>query len=185
MGPHISTKTKVHEILGESFPGQWEAIRGAENPNAIHKRADGVVLDWRKTAEAGKGGYVDLEPAMGPARHGHVAYVTRTVDSDENRKVTLSLGVDYWMQVWVNGQSAAKIDETHGTPVPNAFKTDVSLKKGKNIITLKVVSGSNGFGFWCQMKARDAAPVEDDAPVPVNFYAPLFRAFDPYLFTYW
>jgi beta-galactosidase len=185
MGPHISTKTKAHEILGESFPGQWEAIRGAENPNAIHKRADGVVLDWRKTAEAGKGGYVDLEPAMGPARHGHVAYVTRTVDSDENRKVTLSLGVDYWMQVWVNGQSAAKIDETHGTPVPNAFKTDVSLKKGKNIITLKVVSGSNGFGFWCQMKARDAAPVEDDAPVPVNFYAPLFRAFDPYLFTYW
>lgn len=185
MGPHISAKTKAAEILGESFPGQWEAIRGAENPNALHKRADGVVLDWRKTVDAGKGGYVDLEPAMGPARHGHVAYVTRSVDSDEDRKVTLSLGVDYWMQVWINGQSVAKIDETHGTPVPNAFKTDVPLKKGKNIITLKVVSGSNGFGFWCQMKARDAGPAEDDAPAPVNFYTPLFRAFDPYLFTYW
>ncbi len=187
MGPHISTKTKASEILDESFPGQWEAIRGAENPNALHKRADGVVLDWRKTAEAGKDGFVDLQPAMGPARHGHVAYVTRTVDSDEDRKVTLSLGVDYWMQVWVNGQPVAKIDETHGTPVPNAFKTDVPLKKGKNIITLKVGSGSNGFGFWCQMKAKDSGPVEDDAtaPPPLDFYSPLFRAFDPYLFTYW
>lgn len=185
MGPHISTKTKAHEILAQSFPGQWEAIRGAENPNVIHKRADGVILDWRKTAEAGKDGFVDLQPAMGPARHGHVGYVTRSVDSDEDRTVTLSLGVDYWMQVWVNGKSIAKIDENHGTPVPNAFKTDVRLNKGKNIITLKVASGSNGFGFWCQMKAKDAAPSEDEAAAPVNFYAPLFRAFDPYQFTYW
>lgn len=185
MGPHISTKTKASEILAENFPGQWEAIRGAENPNALHRRADGTVLDWRKTAEAGKDGFVDLQPAMGPARNGHVGYVTRTVDSDEDRRVTLSLGVDYWMQVWVNGQPVAKIDENHGTPVPNAFRTTVSLKKGKNIITLKVGSGSNGFGFWCQMIAGDAGPVADDASSPVNFYSPLFRAFDPYLFTYW
>src|SRR5690606_3388010 len=125
MGPHISTKTKATEILAENFPGQWEAIRGAENPNVIHKRADGTILDWRKTVEAGQDGFVDLQPAMGPARHGHVGYVTRSVDSDEARTVTLSLGVDYWMQVWVNGQSVAKIDEGHGTPVPNAFKTAV------------------------------------------------------------
>lgn len=185
MGPHISGKAKGAEILSESFPGQWEAIRGAENPNAHHKRADGVLLDWRKTAEAGKGGYVDLESAMGPARHGHVAYVVRNVDSDKDRTVTLSLGADYWLQAWVNGQSVTKVDENHGTPVPNAFKTDVSLKKGKNIITLKVASGSNGFGFWCQMKAKDTGLVEDDAAVPVSLYAPRFRAFDPYLFTYW
>jgi beta-galactosidase len=185
MGPHISGKAKGAEILSESFPGQWEAIRGAENPNAHHKRADGVLLDWRKTAEAGKGGYVDLESAMGPARHGHVAYVVRNVDSDKDRTVTLSIGADYWLQAWVNGQSVIKVDENHGTPVPNAFKTDVPLKKGKNIITLKVASGSNGFGFWCQMKAKDTGLVEDDAAVPVSLYAPRFRAFDPYLFTYW
>src|SRR5690606_14693216 len=70
MGPHISTKTKATEILAENFPGQWEAIRGAENPNVIHKRADGTILDWRKTVEAGQDGFVDLQPAMGPARHG-------------------------------------------------------------------------------------------------------------------
>ena len=185
MGPHISTKAKAPEILAESFPGQWEALHGAENPNVIHKRADGMILDWRKTVDANQDGFVDLQPAMGPARHGHVAYVTRSVDSDEARTVTLSFGVDYWMQVWVNGQSVAKIDEGHGTPVPNAFKTDVRLKKGKNILTLKVASGSNGFGFWCQMKAKDSGPVDDDTSASATFYTPLFRAFDPYLFTYW
>jgi beta-galactosidase len=185
MGPHISAKTKPHEILGESFSGQWEATRGAENPNTLHKRADGVVLDWRKTADAGKNGYVDLEPAMGSAHSSHVGYATRNVDSDEDRTVTLSLGVDYWLQAWVNGQSVIKVDESHGTPVPGAFKTDVKLKKGKNTLTLKVVSGSNGFGFWCQIKSKDSGPTADDTSPDAGFYTPLFKPFDPYLFTYW
>jgi beta-galactosidase len=184
LGPHISSKDKAPDIFSESLPGQWEAIRGAENPNTLHKRADGVVLDWRKTVEAGKNGFVDLGEALGGAKHGHLAYVTRNVDSDEDRTVTLRLGADYWLQVWVNGQSVLKVNEVHGTPVPNAFTVRVPLKKGKNILTIKVASGSNGFGFWCQMRTGDSDPVEDDKPA-VSFYTPLFKNFDPYQFTYW
>ncbi len=184
MGPHISGKNKAPEILNETFAGQWEAIRGAENPNTLHRRADGVVLDWRKTVEAGKNGFVDLGEAMGGPKHGHVAYATRNIDSDHDRTVTLHLGVDYWLQAWVNGQSVIRVDEGHGTPVPDAFKVKVPLKKGKNTLTLKVASGSNGFGFWCQMRMEDSDPLADASP-DTAFYTPLFRIFDPYQFTYW
>ncbi|WP_043585783.1 hypothetical protein [Geminisphaera colitermitum] len=190
MGPQHTAQTRAARILGETFPGEWVAIQGAENPNTLHKRADGATLDWRRTIEARKDGFVDLAEALGGAKHGHVAYATRAISSDRDQTVTLLLGVDYWMQVWVNGRSILKVDEAHGTPVPNAFKVKVPLKKGKNIITLKVASGTNGFGFWCQLQTDDDAPTAAAAPgqdaVPnVKFYTDPFRIFDPYLFTYW
>ncbi|MDR1284357.1 MAG: hypothetical protein LBK99_26620 [Opitutaceae bacterium] len=189
MGPQHTAQARAARILGETFPGEWVAIQGAENPNTLHRRADGVMLDWRRTVEARKDGFVDLAEALGGAKHGHVAYATRAIDSDRDQTVTLLLGVDYWIQVWVNGRSMLKVDDAHGTPVPNAFKVKVPLKKGKNIITLKIASGTNGFGFWCQLQADNDAPAAavpgQDAVPNVKFYTELCHIFEPHQCTYW
>lgn len=184
LGPFTSAKEKGFLMLNEKFPGEWEALQGAENPNTVHRLPDGSALDWRRTVEAGKDGFVDLGAALGGPKHGRVAYVTRSVDSDQNRTVDFHLGVDYWLQFWVNGQSVLKVDDNHGSPVPDAFKVNVPLKKGKNILTLKVVSGTNGFGFWCRMKTDDSDPLAG-REAEASLYIPPFRTFDPYQFTYW
>jgi beta-galactosidase len=184
LGPFHSGKAKGYQMLNEKFPGEWEALQGAENPNTVYRLPDGSTLDWRRTVEPGKDGFVDLGAALGGAKHGRIAYVTRSVESDQSRTVTFHLGVDYWLQFWVNGQSVIKVDDNHGSPVPDAFKVEVPLKKGKNILTMKVVSGTNGFGFWCRMKTDDRDPLAD-RQADVGFYIPPFRNFDPYQFTYW
>jgi beta-galactosidase len=184
LGPFLSMKEKGYQMLNEKFPGEWEALHGAENPNTVYRLPDGSTLDWRRTVEAGKDGFVDLGAALGGPKHGRVAYVTRSVESDQSRTVAFHLGVDYWLQFWVNGQSVLKVDDNHGSPVPDAFKVNAPLKKGKNILTLKVVAGTNGFGFWCRMKTEDSDPLSD-REAEASLYMPPFRTFDPYQFTYW
>ena len=184
LGPFHSGKEKAYQILNEKFPGEWDALHGAENPNTVYRMPDGSSLDWRKTVEADKDGFVDLGAALGGAKHGRVAYVTRSLESDADRTVSFGLGVDYWLQLWVNGQSVLKVDENHGSPVPDAVKVNAPLKKGKNILTMKVVSGTNGFGFWCRVKTEDADPLAEKDPLASLYISP-FRTFDPYQFTYW
>jgi beta-galactosidase len=184
LGPYSSDKAKGYQVLNEKFSAEWDALHGAENPNTVYRLPDGSTLDWRRTADPGKDGFVDLGAALGGAKHGRVAYVTRSVSSDQARTVAFHFGVDYWLQFWVNGQSVLKVDENHGSPVPDAFKVNVPLKSGKNILTLKVVSGTNGFGFWCKMKTEDADPMAEKDQ-DASFYISPFRTFDPYQFTYW
>lgn len=184
LGPFHSDKEKAYQMLNEKFPGEWDALHGAENPNTVYRQPDGSTLDWRQTVDVGKDGFVDLGEALGGPKHGRVAYVTRSVGSDQARTVAFHLGVDYWLQFWVNGQSVLKVDENHGSPVPDAFKVNVPLKNGKNILTMKVVSGTNGFGFWCKMKTDDSE-VLSDTNTDASLYIAPFRTFDPYQFTYW
>jgi hypothetical protein len=56
------------------------------------------------------------------------------------------------------------------------------------VITLKVGSGSKGFGFWADLSAE--APAEEGSLTAgssgdVPLYQPLTPDFDPYEFHYW
>ncbi len=187
LGPFFPTNPAPAAALDEEFQGESEAIVGDTNPNLIYNTGDGRRLDFRTIVNADPKGYVDLA-GLEPKGENAVAYATYTVVSDGGRTANLRLGVDYFMKVWVNGEMVYRIDRGHSSPARNRHPVEVKLKAGQNVITLKVLSGSKGFGFWANISTADAVDpgVEDAGDQDgVSLYPPDIHAFDPYQYHYW
>lgn len=173
------------QALHTSFPGEQDAIDGAENPNVTYTTSEGAVLDWRRTVNADHNGFVDLSKASGGKDDNVVAYVTKGISSAIPQSATLRIGVDYWMEAWLNGVAILRVDTNHQKR-ENEFILPVSLKAGENILTFKVASGKGGFGFWANIAYAGA---EDDNTGPAKnksvLYPVAYKYFDPYQFIYW
>jgi len=184
LGPFYPGDASPGKALDTTFPGENNAIAGDTNPNITYKREDGKALDFRTTVTADAGGFVNLSGALtpdGPA----IAYATRTIHSDTEREATLRLGVDYFMQVWVNGKIVYRLPGGHGSPKPNRHHVKIPLRSGANAITLKILAGSKGFGFWANLSTQGATPQTNEDASPVPLYPPDITYFDPYEYHYW
>ncbi|MEI3800689.1 MULTISPECIES: glycoside hydrolase family 2 TIM barrel-domain containing protein [unclassified Chitinophaga] len=182
LGPY--TASGGAKALATTFPGQEDAIAGAENPNLTYKTDEGKVLDWRQTADAGHNGFVDLSKVFGGKDDNAVAYVTKSVNSPSAQKAILRMGIDYWMEVWLNGKSILRVDANHQKR-ENEFILPVALSAGENMLTIKVVSGKGGFGFWANIAYPEAGEAQSNASDKNSFYPVAYKFFDPYQFTYW
>jgi len=88
-------------------------------------------------------------PALHPFPDGaqpSAIYLTRTISSPNARKVTLALGSDDGIKVWLNGQLV------HSNPVARALAADqdsvtIDLPAGSSRVLIKVVNYGGGFGF--------------------------------------
>ncbi|AHF94788.1 hypothetical protein OPIT5_26920 [Opitutaceae bacterium TAV5] len=181
--------TAAVALLDTVFPGEEDAIAGNDNPNTGYSPGDNSgSLYWRKAVRADNNGFVDLGGELQTA-DGSAAYAIHKLRSDKDRMVRLRLGVDYWLKLWVNGRLHLEVNKLHASPKPAGFMVDVPLQAGENILTLKVVAGTKGFGFWADMLDLDRTAAASDgspaAPATANYYRPLFRSFDPYMFHYW
>lgn len=187
LGPFYAIDSSVPSLMKQQLPGEEDALQGGENPNLIFQTADGRPLDWRRTVEPGEGGYIDLSKALKPEREG-VAFLARTLKFDRPRMVRLRFGADYFLRAWLNGKEIVTVDSGHGAPKPNDFVVDAMVNAGDNNLTLKIGSGSKGFGVWADMNdnlsAAGSAGDGEDGP-PVVFYAQPSHPFDPYEFHYW
>ncbi|HEY9256906.1 hypothetical protein [Chitinophaga sp.] len=184
LGPFPANTSNGREVISTAFPGQTDAISGGENPNITYTISPGTVLDWRHTVNADRNGFVDLSKALGGKDDNVVAFVTKGISSTTAQSATLRLGVDYWMEVWLNGVSILRADTNHQKR-ENEFILPVTLKAGENILTIKVASGKGGFGFWANMAYAGAGEANAN---PVNtgmLYPVAYKYFDPYQFIYW
>ena len=191
-GPFYVDRSKpAAEVLDQSFSAETNAIEGNTSPDVIYPTPDGRSLNFRTIARGQphpQGGlYVDLESALRPDRLRSVGYATRIVRSDSAREAILRLGVDFWMQVWVNGKTVYRLADHRAAPTPNRHVVKVNLKPGDNVITIKVVGGNNGFGFWANISTGtvDVADIGGEDADAVSLYPPDIHAFDPYVYHYW
>jgi beta-galactosidase len=187
LGPYTASTANGETTVNTVYAGEQDAIEGGENPNNTHRTTDGKLLDWRKVVNADKNGFIDLRKAFPEADELAVAYVTKSITSAGNQTAVLRLGVDFWMEAWLNGKSIVKVTQAHQKR-ENEYVLQVPLQKGENILTLKVASGRGGFGFWANM----SVPSNDNtgnsrttAVTSMPLYSPLFKYFDPYQFSYW
>jgi beta-galactosidase len=189
LGPFAADAKNVGKppaILDAEYPGEKAAIEGDTNPNLTYLRADGKALDFRTTVEADQNEFMDLAAKL-KAGENSVAFATCVVERDEAGAAVLRLGVDYWMKVWINGELVYRMDHGHGSPKPNRHVVKANLRKGENVITLKVLAGGKGFGFWANLadgeeKAETAAGV---AKADAGLYDSSIRLPDPYRYAYW
>jgi|GEM_PF-1668612 beta-galactosidase len=184
LGPHYTGETNPAKILASPFAGEENAIAGDTNPNLTYTTTDARTLDFRTIVTARSDGFIDLTAPLKPTAQA-VAYVTRTVSSRMERDAILRLGVDYFMQVWVNGDIVYCMAEGHGSPKPNRHEVKVHLRPGENVFTIKILAGSKGFGFWANLSTGNTPEETAERATAVSLYPPHARFFDPYEYHYW
>lgn len=183
LGPFPYATDDGAGMLATKFPGEESAIAGDTNPNIDYVAQDGRRLNWRKTVMADSTGHVDLPDQLGPSGFA-VAYFVGHIHSDHTRTTMLRLGVDYRIEVWVNGVLTFRT--LNGRSQPNSFQVNIPLNPGDNVITIKLGSGSKGFAFWSDVAAEMiSAQGSDTQPLNANLYHVTGPDFDPYEFRYW
>lgn len=127
---------RVSEKLDQVHPA--EEVRDF---SASYAGVGGKPVAWRRLS--GDSDYVDL------GAYHLINYAVAYVDSPDAREGALSLGVDYWAKLWLNGELVFTPDQRPAT-APHEGETllRVPLRAGRNEILLKVHSGSAGNGFW-------------------------------------
>ena len=92
---------------------------------------------------------LDLGALLGGKEVGKTAYLLAVIEAVKAMEVELGAGADYWMKWWVNGEVVCDTMATGNGPnwppscADHRFTT--RLKAGRNLVAVKVVSGSGGF----------------------------------------
>lgn len=129
------------------WTGPFRAEAGAVDAQAMiatsfpPESSDPRDSQWRRMAPQ-RDLWVNWRELLGTEQPATV-YAQTQVEAPQAGKALLSLSVDYFAKVWVNGH----LVETIAGPHADVILIPVTLHAGKNDVLLKLSSGSAGFGF--------------------------------------
>lgn len=128
----------ARQVSARSFLGET----GSEPPSP----AD--ATEWQ--AISSEGSTVDLRSLMG-TKEPAIAYVKTDITSATGGAAIFSVDVDYYAQIWLNGELILTMDGPHPRPKFLSAK----LRPGTNSLIGKVGAGSDGFSI--QLKVAESA----------------------------
>lgn len=88
------------------------------------------------------------------------AYSVAWVRSESEETVTLSVGADDGVYVWLNGEEVMAVDSCQGTNL-DQFQESVTLQAGWNRVTTKVYDQGGGWGLYLRFLDGDYNPITD------------------------
>ncbi len=138
------------------WPKQWSAFLPVDDAKVDLTKLTEMPSDLPGTAGANtvagkrvlvRDNRIDFEQAGGKVRERETAVLFATVTSVTDQTVRVGASADWWMQWAVNGQVVySTLDRGNGGGYSiNDHTFDVPLKKGENLIAVKVQSGSMGW----------------------------------------
>ncbi len=84
-------------------------------------------------------------------------YLFRTIAAPDARQITLSLGSDDTITVWLNGRQVLAKEVYRGV-APDQEKLTVPLDAGENRLLMKICNGGGAYGFYFRTAAEPIAP---------------------------
>ncbi|MBL7187623.1 MAG: HEAT repeat domain-containing protein [Phycisphaerae bacterium] len=187
-----STKQQAREILRsindvKSFITDWQVsgpyMQKGKNHIALFDVRFAPEIDggsgaqWRKLVPSAVEGmpagtdpawpwYLDLLKALDGGEQ-RVAYLRTRLQWPAEQRVTLRIGSDDGVKVWVNGQLV------HANNVTRSFTPDqdsatVTLKKGENIILMKVTQNNMPWGACLRIEQPSPAAARNLAPTQLH-----------------
>ena len=186
LGPYPDkAATPAAQSLALLTDGEPAAISGHIDPSILYRPTPQQSVHWHPGVAAGEDGFVNLGSALGKSAD-MVAYATTFIHSDSDRGARLRVGVDYWFKAWLNGEVIYEVADSHSSPQANAFKTDIHLRKGENILTMKVKAGGAACGFWANIsKPETISLTRKNNEKPADLYPSKDPGWDPYQYFYW
>ena len=116
----------------DQWPSQWEW--GGRSLSAVKTEPELTWIDFTRWFRRDATGNTGTQPA------GVAAYAETVLPEDSDRQVTLCLGFDDWMKVWVNDEPVATIRHEKGFATS---EIQVRLRRGKNRLRLKLSNFDN------------------------------------------
>jgi len=107
--------------------------------------------------DGGKPWLIQLEKVFGGDNR--VAYVRNKVWSGKDQQVRLELGSDDGIKVWLNGEVVHANNAARGIE-PGNDKVNVNLKKGWNVLMMKVTQGGGGWGACAKFFTVDGGEIK-------------------------
>lgn len=126
---------------------------------ATYSGKAGTQVRWQRV-QADESGYVNLAALLEPDEY-TVAYGLSYVLSPDERQVTILLGSDDGVRVWVN-DTLVHEHRVKRASRPDSDRVDVGLRAGWNKILVKVEQGVGAWGF--QMRIPDPEGVLQFSP---------------------
>lgn len=128
LDPDPATRVNAFQQIPETVPG----LRGTKISPKVVFAEDGMI-DFTK-----HGGLVnERSPAIAFAE----------IESDIDQTVSVAAGADWWMAWYLNGKLVfdTLAEGNQSTVKPTAHEFKMPLRRGKNLLAAKVLSGSGGF----------------------------------------
>lgn len=152
--PYTTKSQEQHDIF---------AVRFA--PESKH----GDIIPWLTIVSGSNQDFpykIDINKMF--AQENCTAYCRTKVWSDENRKVRVEIGSDDGFKFWINGRLYGKNDIARGyQPSQDVF--DAELKKGWNLVMIKVTQLVAGWEFSVKMTELDGSPISNlSSSVDIN-----------------
>jgi hypothetical protein len=108
-----------------------------------------------------EGDFVDLAAlGNGTSQEGDTAVLYNAFQCDEPGTMQIGMAADWWMAVYVNGDkvySTVQGGNKVNSFLPSDHVFDIPVKKDKNLIAVRVLSGSGGWQFVCGVPAPKPA----------------------------
>lgn len=113
-------------------------------------------ISWKKYKDEVLNGYIGL----GDDEDWATGYAYAVVISPEDRHVDFRFDSDDQGKVWLNGKSIFEHTKAFTAQI-DFFDFPASLKKGRNIILVKVCEETGGWGFYLRITDKDGNPYDD------------------------
>ena len=118
----------------------------------------GKEMTW-KLAEA-KEGVLDFNELNGGTTEQSVAYAVSYIMADQDHDgVTLKVGSDDQVRVYLNGKLVHSIDEARALEKDEDTIAGLTLKKGRNVVVLKVVNEGEDWQGSVRVLDKEGAPI--------------------------
>ena len=149
----ISSPTPRVKVVGNlEWPSQWRVFGpmcGDDrlNENRLNDIASKIKINGKKfIAKDVKtiDNKLDFQKIYGKFKMKRVAYVFGTIVAPQDGDVTLGMGADWWMQVWVDGKlicDTTASGNANWPPTISDHKRMIHLSKGKHILAVRFISG--------------------------------------------
>ncbi len=141
-----------------------EELAAAGKPLPYGKRwtgKDGKPVKWLKTAwrfpKTAEPVFINLEPLFKP-KDWTVAYGVTYIWAPEDTDAVLLVGSDDECKVWLNGRLVHEYREPR-PPAPDEDRVEIRLKRGWNMLMIKVCQEQGQWGFYLHLLGRDGKPL--------------------------
>jgi hypothetical protein len=153
IGPFDNAKFAKHNVV---YPPEREIKLDQSYPGK-----NGHQVSWKKL-ENRDWQIIDLKQFGSPELNDYaIAYLFREIIVDQSASLTVDMGSDDGLKVWLNGKVLVDADVPRGLN-PQDHQITFPLRKGSNELLVKVTQGQGGWDFQIQPRidAQIAAMLE-------------------------
>ncbi len=157
--PKLGNWYSVGPFAAESFDQAHEQAFGPEKGVDLEQTFQDGKLKWVEKPD-----WVDSQIQTLKGENS-ATYLFRTIESESEQALPISLGSDDSIQVWLNGESVLSKKISRGV-APDQDRISLPLDKGSHQLLMKITNGGGGYGFYFGVK--DSLPENISAALAVK-----------------